>query len=332
MLPRYALSQWLCTLAATARSTMALVAACMVGCSPKPDALLPGTVERDRIEVSVETNEPILERLVREGQTITRGDVLIVQDSTLARSRVEAAQADADFRQAQLAELIAGARSEDKAMARARAERAQVQLQVESRELQRLQGLVAEKLVSESQLVRQQGARDSAAAILREAQENLRELQRGTRSEQITQSRKALDQARARAREIRDSATRLTVLAPVDGTVDALPYQIGERPAPGAPIAVLLAKGSPFVRAYLPEPRRMAVRIGSRARIKVDGVNAPFEGSVRYIASEAAYTPYYSLTDADRSRLAFRMEVTVLGDAALDLPSGLPASIELLPP
>jgi HlyD family secretion protein len=310
----------------------AAVTALAVGCSPTPDDLLPGTVERDRVEVSAENNEPIVERRVREGQSVARGDILIVQDTALARSRIEAAQADSGLRQAQLSERIAGARAEDKAMSQARVERARVQLQVETRELQRLQGLVAEKLISESQLVRQQGARDSAAAILREAEADLRELQRGTRPEQIAQARQSLEQARARERELATTAGRLTVVAPVDGTVDALPYQVGERPSPGAPVAVLLANGSPFVRAYLPEPRRTAVRVGGRARIRVDGVAESFAGAVRYVASEAAYTPYYSLTAADRSRLAFRLEVTVLGDAARNLPSGVPATVELLLP
>lgn len=314
------------TVIATAAAALALA------CAPKTDALLPGTVERDRIEVSAENNEPIIERRVREGQSVARGDVLVVQDTALARSRIEAATADSGLRQAQLSERIAGARAEDKAMSRARVDRARVQLLVETRELQRLQGLVAEKLVSESQLVRQQGARDSAAAILREAEENLRELQRGTRPEQIAQARQSLQQARARERELATTAGRLTIVAPIDGTVDALPYQVGERPSPGAPVVILLANGSPFVRAYLPEPRRAAARVGGRARIRVDGVAASFDGAVRYVASEAAYTPYYSLTEADRSRLAFRLEVTVLGDAARNLPSGVPATVELLPP
>ena len=36
-------------------------------------------------------------------------------------------------------------------------------------------------------------------------------------------------------------------------------------------------------------------------------------GTVRYISAEAAFTPYYSLTQKDRSRLAYRAEITLEG-------------------
>ena len=308
-----------------------LTAVVLCGCERTTPTLLPGTVERDRIEVSAETADPIVERPVREGQTVRRGATLIVQDTVIARAQLDAAQAEVAQRQAQLSERTAGARAEDRAAARARVERARVQFQVETREWQRLRDLIDRKLVSESNLVRQQGLRDSAAASLREAEQAAAELRNGTRPEQIAQARQSLEQARARQRELAASAGRLTIVAPADGIVDALPYQIGERPVRGAAVAVLLASGAPFVRIYVPEPRRAGVTVGTRARIHVDGVATTFDGQVRYLSSEAAYTPYYSLTAADRGRLAYRVEVSLSGAAALSLPSGVPADVELLP-
>ncbi|MND04156.1 hypothetical protein D3C83_243040 [compost metagenome] len=50
---------------------------------------------------------------------------------------------------------------------------------------------------------------------------------------------------------------------------------------------------------------------------------------MRFVSSEAAYTPYYSLTEHDRSRLAYRAEVDLeLDDAAQALPAGVPVSID----
>jgi HlyD family secretion protein len=308
-----------------------IATATLGGCGTSNSDFLPGTIERDRIEVSAETTDPIVERRVNEGQVVKRGDILLVQDTVIARAQMDAAQATVAQQQAQLSERTAGARSEDRAAARARVERARVQLQVETREWQRLNELVGQKLISESALARQKGLSDAAAASLREAEQALAALMHGTRPEQIAQARQSLEQARAQQRELAASTGRLTVAAPVDGIVDALPYQVGERPARGGALAVLLASGAPFVRAYLPEPRRAGVKVGVRARVHVDGVSTPFDGVVRYVSSEAAYTPYYSLTAADRGRLAFRLEVTVSGDAAKSLPSGLPADVELLP-
>lgn len=308
-----------------------IATASLSACGRSNSDFLPGTIERDRIEIGAETTDPIVERRVREGQVVQRGEVLLVQDALIARAQLDAAQAGVAQQQARLAESTAGARTEVRAAARARVERARVQLQVETREWQRLSALVGQQLISESALARQKGQSDAAAASLREAQQALAELEHGTRPEQIAQARQSLEQARAQQRELQASAGRLTVEAPVDGIVDALPYQVGERPLRGGAVAILLASGPPFVRAYLPEPRRAGVGVGARARVHVDGINAPFDGVVRYVSSEAAYTPYYSLTAADRGRLAFRLEVTLHGDAAKALPSGVPADVELLP-
>ena len=39
----------------------------VAGCSPGDDAVLLGTLERDRLELVAEAHEPIVELLVREG-------------------------------------------------------------------------------------------------------------------------------------------------------------------------------------------------------------------------------------------------------------------------
>ena len=49
-------------------------------------------------------------------------------------------------------------------------------------------------------------------------------------------------------------AARLVVRAPRTGVVDAIPYKLGERPPPGAPVIVLLADDAPYARVYLPSP------------------------------------------------------------------------------
>jgi len=50
---------------------------------------------------------------------------------------------------------------------------------------------------------------------------------------------------------------------------------------------------------------------------------------VRFIASDAEFTPYYSLTAADRSRLSFLAEVVFDDAEARDLPSGVPVDVTL---
>jgi len=48
---------------------------------------------------------------------------------------------------------------------------------------------------------------------------------------------------------------------------------------------------------------------------------------VRFVSAEAAFTPYYSLTQKDRSRLAYRAEITLEGAEAAALPTGMPVQV-----
>jgi HlyD family secretion protein len=48
---------------------------------------------------------------------------------------------------------------------------------------------------------------------------------------------------------------------------------------------------------------------------------------VRYISAEAAFTPYYSLTQKDRSRLAYLAEITLDDANAAALPAGMPIQV-----
>ncbi|HEU4428632.1 MAG TPA: HlyD family secretion protein, partial [Myxococcota bacterium] len=163
--------------------------------------------------------------------------------------------------------------------------------------------------------------RDAAAAALAE-------LEHGTRSEQIEQARAQWNEALAAARDAALHEQRLEVRAPRAGVIDALPYELGERPPPGGVVAVLLADGPPYARVYVPAKLRPHVAPGSAATVRVDGVKEPFAARVRRVEQDATFTPYYALTQHDRGRLSYVAEVDLAGEAARSLPSGLPVEVE----
>jgi HlyD family secretion protein len=64
-------------------------------------------------------------------------------------------------------------------------------------------------------------------------------------------------------------------------------------------------------------------------QLRIDGVDAPLHGTVRYVSAEASFTPYYSLTQKDRTRLSYVAEITVDDPKAADLPAGVPVQVTL---
>ena len=306
-------------------SLLILVAGCARDTGPLPAV---GTLERDRIELVAESNEPIVEIAVTEGEAVAEGQLLVrldasVFDAQLAQARAARARAEQRF-----AELVRGPRRERILEARARAEGARENLAAQQREYDRVQALLGRQLVSPSQLDQAYARRELAAAESKEAEALLTELLEGTTSEELGQARAAVDESAAALRALEIAAGRLEVRAPRPGRIEVLPYELGERPPPNATVAVMLADGAPYARIYVPEAIRTRVTPGLEAAVRIDGIDRAYAGEVRFVAADAAFTPYFALTERDRGRLSYLAEVTLTDAAAGELPTGVPVEVD----
>ena len=307
-----------------------MIAALAIAACGGDGGVLLGTLERDRVELGAEAQEPIIEVAIREGDAVTGGQLLLRLDPAAVEARLAQARSVAVQAERRQAELIAGARREQVREARALAEGAASKAAAEASEFKRIEKLVADGMLQANALDRQRALRDGTAADERAAKERLAELERGTRSEVVEQAAAALAGARAQVAELELSLARHTVRAPRAGIVDALPYELGERPPRGAPVAVLLAAGQPYARVFIPEPQRASVKAGSLANVRIDGSGRDWHGELRYVSSEAAFTPYYALNERDRSRLSFLAEVVLTEPEAANLPTGMPVEVTML--
>lgn len=309
--------------------TIALLAVLLAACDGDGSGLpAVGTLERDRIEVVAEARETILEITVHEGLAVRAGEVVARQEPARAEAAVARAEAALARAEARLAELVRGPRREDIAQARARLAGAESRKATDEKEYTRVADLVDRKLASPSDLDAAFARRDLSRAERDGAAAALEALLEGTTVEELDQARAAADEARAVLDDARIGLSRLTLRAPRDGTVDAIPYKHGDRPPAGAPVVVLLADQAPYARVYVPEAARARVAPGLAAVVTVDGLDGAFEGVVRYVSAEAAFTPYYALTERDRGRLTYVAEVTLSSEAARALPSGLPVEVD----
>ena len=310
------------------QAVVVVTAMFIAACGGNGDTLL-GTLERDRVELVAEAQEPIVEVAVREGDAVTAGQLILRLDPTAIGSQLGQARAAMAQTERRHAELAAGSRREQVRAARALVESAAARATAEASEFKRIEKLVSDGMLPASDLDRQRALRDGSIADQRAAKERLAELESGTRSEVLQQAAAALDGARAKVAELELSLARLSVHAPRAGVVDALPYELGERPPRGAPVAVLLAAGQPYARVYIPEPQRALVKAGSPAIVRIDGSERDWHGELRYVSAQTAFTPYYALNESDRSRLSFLAEVVLTEPEATDLPTGMPVEVTL---
>jgi HlyD family secretion protein len=200
-------------------------------------------------------------------------------------------------------------------------------LEIAERELERASDLAESGVVPAAHVDQRRRERDAALAARDQDRAALAALLEGTTAEELAQGRSALTAAEAELADVAVRSARLAVAAPVAGRLDALPYELGERPAAGRVVAVVLADGAPYARVYVPEPLLVAARQGARADIRADGDPRVFAGRVRRLSSEATFTPHYALTERDRSRLAYLAEIEIEEPAARDLPTGVPVEV-----
>ena len=288
-----------------------------------------GQLESDRIEITAEVSERIIERAVIEGQSVDAGHLLIRQDTARIESRIAEAMANALQARARLDELVRGPRKELIVAAQANVRGATDELEFRETDLDRAQLIHERNLASAELRDRAKAARDSAKANLENLQAMLEQLLTGTTPEELRQAEEALSQADARIASLMIDLERHSPTAPVAGVVDSLLFEVGERPSVGQPMAILLSGQQPYARVFIPESMRVRVVPGTNARVFVDGLDVPLTGRVRWVANEAAFTPYFALTEHDRGRLSFAAKIDVL-NARGRLPDGVPVEVELL--
>lgn len=176
---------------------------------------------------------------------------------------------------------------------------------VARQELERVSRLRRSRVASEQDLDRATLARDEAAARLRDAEAQL-------------------DAARK-------SEADLSLASPVDGVLDQLPFDPGERVPAGATVAVVLADDAPWVRVWVPEESYVRVLPGTPAEVRIDGIEQPIAGSVLDVSRDPEFTPHYALTERDRVHLVYETRVGLL-DAPARLRPGVPAEVRILAP
>ncbi len=296
-----------------------LLSACQ---AQEPPVQAVGLLESERIELTADRSEPITEILVAEGEQVRAGQSLVQINPARLLAVRQQLQAQLAQSEARRDELLRGPRDETIAAEQARQSGARRELDYRKTELKRIQDVLNRGLAPEGQLDDAKAALDRAQAEMDASKARLAELKAGTRNEQIAQAVQAVALAQAQLHANELDLDRLLVRAPADGTVDSLPFEVGEQPARGQIVAVLLNEAQPYARVFVPTQIRLQVAVGSAADVMLDGRSEALRGTVQRIANEAAFTPYFALNERDRGRLSYIAEIR-LPEGEHRLPDGL---------
>ncbi|HTO13494.1 MAG TPA: efflux RND transporter periplasmic adaptor subunit [Candidatus Binatia bacterium] len=188
-----------------------------------------GTIEATQVDISPRITGRIVERTVREGQPVERGQLLARLDdeqptaelrraeATLRASEallrdlragarpqeIQEAEATASRAQAQLADLMAGSRRQEIEQARAAVDDAVATREWTARDYQRTKDLFGRELVAAAEVDRMRQAAEVAVAKEKSAREKLALVEAGAREHEIEAARQALRAARERVHLLR---------------------------------------------------------------------------------------------------------------------------------
>jgi HlyD family secretion protein len=317
-----------------------------------------GTLEARNIEVGSKIGGRVAEVLVREGDQLRAGQLIVRFEADELTSQVEQALAHVRWAEANVAKMKQGSRTEDIAEAQAAAADGDIRSGFRSEEVAqaraeheraRAEAINAERLYKRTRELAATGASsrqslDDAEARLSAARALVRstehavaaaegrlkaaaavtmKTERGFRVEDLAASEAELEQARAQLREMQTRLAEREIFSPAEAVVEVFDLQPGDLVAPNAIVAKLLKPQELYAMVYVPETRLIEVRAGMAVTIHVDSFpDKSFAAHVEQVRQQAEFLPRNVQTREERVHQVFGVKLR-LDDPATPLRPGI---------
>jgi len=295
-----------------------------------------GTIEAIQSNLSFQVNGRVINVAVREGQAVTKDQLLAELDPAELQSRKDQAEASLD-RSIKTQDQMATLLSIYKTTLPADVERAEANI-TGARDImndarknyQRYEQLFKQGVVTEKERDAVKLGYDTAKsrlddgdAALRQAKSNLKKID-ATQKEleavisQARQAKAALGQA-----DIQLNYGRL--LAPYGGVITSRNIEPGEVVTTGREVLTLADLSTVDLKIFVDETEIGKVKPGQDAEVKVDTFpNKVYKGKVSFISPEGEFTPKIIQTKKERVKLVYLVKVSI-PNPDLELKTGMPA-------
>jgi HlyD family secretion protein len=293
----------------------------------------------------------VTELLSREGDQVEKGRILVKLDDAQTRARLDQAKSAVDAIKAKLtaartslsvfkknvplkiATAKAGVTHANAGQVSANATEEQERKDAERfRELLKRQ--TVEKHRSEQaelswKVARAQHTTTQTAVI--QAEKQLAEAELGwdqikAQEDEVAALAAQLTQAEAALAEAQSVLDDLVIRAPATGMITTRIVDTGEVVAAGSPLFDIVDLDRLYLKVYVPEKEIGKIRLGLPARIYTDAFpDRPFPATLRYIASQAEFTPKEVQTADERVKLVYAVKLYLDENPDHRLTPGLPA-------
>lgn len=263
----------------------------------------------ENIALSCAVSGLVMKLYVKAGDQVRSGDPLFSMDDRELSADLGVKHAMLDAAKARLAKLEQAPRREEVPPAEAKVTEAQALLGDAEVQVRLIESVTDRRAVREEDVQRRHLNYEAAKARLTQAEKELALIKAGTWSADISIARAEVDQAAAAVRQDELNIDRLTMRAPVDGTILQNRVRLGQYAQAGVlsePLMVFGAGKGLRVRADIDENDAWRVRPGSPAVARLRG-NSQISFPLEFVRFEPYVIPKKSLTGDVTERVDTRV-------------------------
>lgn len=260
----------------------------------RPKAIvIQGEAEATEYGVSGKIPGRIEEFRADEGQSVRKGDTLVLIDSPEIRSKIAEANAAKAAAVAQKNKAYNGAQQEQIAGAYEMWQKALVGEEVMRKSFERITELHEEKVVSDQKYDEVKAQYDAASATARAAKSQYDMAVKGARQEDKDAAVALVERANAAVELVNSYMDEIVLTAPADGIISARYPKVGELVGQGSPIMTIQDLDDMWLTFNVREDRLEGMKSGDKLNLTVPALgNKHITATVYYIAVRESYATW----------------------------------------
>ena len=288
--------------------SICVVALPLLACGDNDTHTFQGYVEGEYVRIAPPDGGPIASIPVKRGDKVEEGALLFQLDRTLALAAREDALAQVKKARSALQDISKGLRTSELDQIRATLESASANSVKANADLDRAEKLYADGHISKAALDSAKAVARSARATLQEANAKLTTGELGGRIDQIAAAEAAMKSAEAALAQADWRLSQRDGHATQAGIVEDIYFRAGETVTGGQAIVSVLPPANIKLRFFIPEPQLGSIRLGDHVKITCDGCTENLAGTLRFISSNAEFTPPVIYSEDVKSKLVYMVK------------------------
>ena len=268
---------------------VALIGFFMLG---KDDEIIQGQAEVSEYRISGKVPGRILEYRVKEGDTVRKGDTLVIIEAPEVQAKMMQAEAAKAAAQAQQQKAYKGARAEQIQGAYELWKKAKAGLEIAQKSHDRVKRLYEQGVLPAQKFDEAAAQLNAAVATERAAKSQYDMAKNGAEAEDKLAATALVNRAKGAVAEVESYIKETVLVAPVDGEVSEVFPKEGELVGTGAPIINLARLDDMWVTFNVREDLLKGLTIGKIVKAYVPALGRDVDVRINYMKDMGTYAAW----------------------------------------